>query len=182
MIVDTHTQEAFFDEMEKIALGIKLVHEPGALSSGLAGKYVTNGTVMRESPALAKKFGVSGTGKDLLLIAPKHEFQRAYPGFGDDAYRTIKQHELVHYMRAKKGKLARVGKPGIRGLASTAREELIAHAYPALRTKSPLTQQALARGIIPGTIASVRSAYPGQSLKSVAAGGTLGRIARLFRR
>ena len=185
--MDTHTQEALFDEMEKIALGVKQMHQPGLLTfQGLAGKYVTNDTIMKQNPAFAKKLGLSAGGKDALFMAPKQEFASAYGQHGDATYRAIKQHELTHYLRGKKGKMIRYGKPGLRGLGTTAREELAAHLTAAGRAKSPQIQQALARGVVPGTVQSVRAAYPRQRLRDVAMGGSLGkavgRVRKLFRR
>jgi len=187
MTLKETTLTAFCDELEKIALSIKQVDQPGMLSlHGLAGKHVTHDTIMRENPAFAKQLGVSSTGKDVIFMAPKQEFAAAYGSHGDEARRAIKRHELTHYMRGKRGKMARLGKPGLRGLGVTAREELAAHLVPALRTKSPEIQKALAKGVLPGTLQSVRTAYPGQRLRDVAMGGKAGallkRVGKFFRR
>ena len=176
---------SLFDELEKIALNVQLIHEPGLLSThGLAGKHVTNKTIMAENPGLAKTVNLK-PGRDALFMAPKSEFRAMVGQHGDEAYKATRRHELTHYMRGKRGKMARVGTPGLRGLGTTAREELIAH-VSALKGRSIPVQQGLARGIAPGTLASMRSAYPGQKLRNVAMGGKAGnllrRVGRLFKR
>jgi hypothetical protein len=170
----------FYNELEKIAISVQVVHEPGLLSEhGLAGKHVTHEKLMAENPALAKKLGIK-PGKDVLFMAPQAEYERLYGPQGREGYRAVKRHELTHYMRGKRGKMKRVGTPGLRGLGATAREELVAH-ISAMRGRSDPAQLALAKGLVPGVVGSVRHAYQGQPLRQVAMGGTLGRVGRFLR-
>jgi hypothetical protein len=171
---------AFFDELSKVAVSVQEISEPGLLTThGLAGKWVPHAKVIEENPALAKKVGLR-TGRDALFMAPREEFLRAYGPQGGEAYKAVKRHELTHYLRGKRGKMERVGTPGLRGLGATAREELIAH-FEAMRGRSPGVQKALAQSFVPGVVGSVRHAYQNRPLRQVAMGGTLGRVARALR-
>jgi len=178
------TESALFNELEKIALGVQEVTQLGTQQptglSNVYGSLIKNKEMVKD-PELVKRIGLK-PGKDALIMAPKSTFVRDFGPNSEGAYKAVKQHELTHYLRGRRGKMARVGTPGLRGLASTAREELAAHLVPAMRAKSPEIQQALSKGVLPGTIQSVRAAYPGQRLRDVAMGGTLKRIAKLFRR
>jgi len=184
-VIDT---ASFFNEMEKIALGVQEVTQLGAQQPPgfptVYGSLVKNKEMMRY-PELVKRIGLK-SGKDALVMAPESTFVRDFGPNSGAARKAVKQHELTHYIRGRRGKMKRVGTPGLRGLGATAREEIAAYLTPALRAKSPEMQKALSKGILPGTVQSVRSAYPGQRLRDVAMGGKAGallrRAGRFFRR
>lgn len=173
-------------ELEKVAVSVKIQHEPGLLTThGLAGKFVPEAAIRAENPALAASIGLP-TGKDALFIAPKEEFITALHGDaakGDSAYRNIRRHELTHWLRAKRGKLEGTGKPGLRNVLRTAREEAIAQISGLKAVKDPAHRALLAKGFAPGVVGSVQHAYqPHGGVVSGALGGTLKPVAGLVER
>ena len=178
------------DELVKISTELKVHHAPvGALAQhGFVGKYFDPEAV-KSTPVLQQ----AAQGKKHLLVLPQKadfrtllEGRRDYIGkpelverAGNAAYQSSRRHELTHYLRQKKGKMARYGKPGVRGLLSTGREEAIAYSkgLSPLKRISEKSYVEGMKGVIPGTIGSVRQAYP-QGLRAAAMGGRLGGLIR----
>lgn len=168
--------------MKKVAAGPYVYHEPGAMMSGMTGKYVTHEDVMKH-PEIAKNIGYRGN-KGTLIMAPVEEITRAAGGDkarGKSLYDATRAHEMTHYMRGQRGKMKNVGKPGLVGIASTMREELAANKRSLKALPPEMRKNVKLRGIIGPSWASVRAAYPGQKMKDVAMGGGLGRLLRKAR-
>lgn len=173
---------AFWSELEKIAAGPLVYHEPGLYkNNGLPGKWVSHADLWKENPALARQVGSDpNVVKDVVFLAPKSEFVEMHGERGEEAYKAVRRHEMAHWMRAKRGNMSRMGKPGIRGVGSTLREELVGH-VSALKGRSPEVTQALAQGIIPGAVRSTQAAYRGTTLRKAALGGSFGKALRAVR-
>ena len=86
---------------------------------------------------------------------------------GAAADRSIKRHELTHWLRFKKGKMKHVGKPTIRGVATTVREEFAAHRGQMSRLPKTVPWHRKVLGIVAGTKASTQAAYPKGILKTL---------------
>ena len=176
----------FADELTKISLEIKVHHEPpGTLAqTGFVGKYFSPETVAKE-PILQQ---VSGGKKHVLALPQKEDFKQLLqhrPDFIGDpekveqaaqsAYQSSRRHELTHYLRGKKGKMERYGKPGVRGVLSTGREELAAYGQ-GLKPFKKMGPKAVAQGAmgVPGGVmGSIRTAYP-EGIRKAMMGGQLG--------
>lgn len=185
------------DELLKIASDIKVHHDPvGTMrQTGFVGKYFSPARVAEE-PVLQ---GISGGKKHVLALPAREDFTdllKNRPDFvgdpeglrtaSDAAYKSSRKHELTHYLRGKKGKMDRYGKPGVRGVLTTGREEVAAHLQglkPYKRSEKMMSQAS--QGVIPGVVGSVQSAYP-QGIRKALLGGTLGKAlglgGRLLRR
>ncbi len=160
---------SFCDELEKTALDVRLSTVPGM--GACVGKYF--------KPEMVAQHGVLqevAKGRPHLVVQkPLEEFrtmlsgQRDYvnnPELLDAASRAAqgmtRKHELTHYLRSKAGKMEGYGKPGALNVLRTAREELAGH-RTGLRAFSKMdakTQGEAAKGVVPGTMASLRQAYP----------------------
>jgi len=156
-------------ELEKTALDVRLSTVPGM--GACVGKYF--------KPEMVAQHGVLqevAKGRPHLVVQkPLEEFrtmlsgQRDYvnnPELLDAASRAAqgmtRKHELTHYLRSKAGKMEGYGKPGALNVLRTAREELAGH-RTGLRAFSKMdakTQGEAAKGVVPGTMASLRQAYP----------------------
>lgn len=185
---------SFTDELAKIALDVGVHHEPrGTLAqTGFIGKWFPPETV-EKNPILQQV----GKGKPHVLALPqKEDFKdllRSRPDFvgnpekleeaAQAAYKSSRRHELTHYLRSKKGKMARYGKPGVRGVLTTGREELAAYVQGAKPFKkvSPKAHQEVIAGIPSGVVGSVRTAYP-EGVGKALMGGRLGSALQVAKR
>lgn len=180
---------AFHDELLKIALDVKVIDIPGLPHGGIHKKL--DSTTPPEVHALAKG------RKELIGLRPRPEIRSALDAevgtalsnsqkglLSDATYQSMRRHELTHYMRGRKGKLEGIGKPGLRNLARTAREEGIAYHQGLKPVRKALEsgafEPALKKRLEAGTGAalgqnfmhSMNHAYPA-GLRRAALSGTL---------
>lgn len=181
--------------IEKLGAGPDIVHVPGLQQAGLTGKFMPRRQAKRfykqYSGEMAKELGITGPPKkDVVFLSEEKELRKvigkkvkgkgvpaaAIRGRAKGFYAAARAHELTHWLRAKKGKFKRVGKPGVRGVLSTGREELAAHVR-SLKRLPPALKAELAFGIPGGVMFSTRHAY-GKPLRKALMGGKAGKLIR----
>ena len=84
---------------------------------------------------------------------------------GKDLTRSLRRHELTHYIRAQKGKMKHIGAPTVKGVLHSYREEIAGHRGMVSRLNVPRSAKIM--GIVKGTQASVKTLYPKGILKTI---------------
>jgi len=195
---------AFADEVEKIAASVVMSELPGLFSvQGFGAAYMNPERVARATqldPALAKHPAFSKavkTKKHLVLVPPKRELRamaeavptiKADPAavdrLSEGLARGARRHELAHYKRTLRGKMEGYGKPGVRNVLRTLREEAIANISGVQGHKKMLPRE---RAIFAGEALkdvgrSTRHAYASEGgIRKALVGGTLGKLLRAAR-
>lgn len=188
--------EAMRDELEKLGAGPDIIHVPGMQQAGLSGSFLSRRKMRRfykQDPGrMAKELGMTELPKkDVVFLSKEKEIRKVLgksvrgkstPAAvirerAKEIYRSTRAHELTHWLRAKRGKFKRMGKPGVRGVLSTGREELAAHVR-ALKRLPPALKAELAVSVPSGVMFSTRHAYPGKSLRKALMGGQAGKLIR----
>jgi hypothetical protein len=173
----------FSDELQKIAAGPYVMEEPtfGTARNGTWAKLVKRRDI-DANPAARKEIGALGVkpGRDIMVTAPDANIKAHFGEHAPAAKKALRRHEMTHWMRGQRGKMKRYGQPGLRGVATTLREEVAAH-ISSLKGQAPAQQQQLAQGVIPGTMQSSRTAYGGSLRRGAASGGNTGRVLRALR-
>jgi len=154
---------------EKIAAGpviYKMTDADVAQNPALAGKYIPKKEIAR-NPDMVKQLDPSlkSLKKGLLIEKSPGYFGNTRFLSPNQQAKVVKDHELTHYIRDKKGKMNRLGDRGILGVGSTMREELIAHTRSVKNLKIPFKNKA--KGILGGTLESTRLLYPQGILKGI---------------
>lgn len=154
---------------EKIAAGpviYKMTDADVAQNPALAGKYIPKKEIAR-NPDIAKNLDPSlkSLKKGLLIEKDMGYFPSTKLLTPRQQAKVVKDHELTHYIRDRKGKMNRLGDKGILGVGSTMREELIAHKRSTKSIKIPLKNKL--KGILGGTLESTRLLYPEGILKGI---------------
>ena len=154
---------------EKIAVGpvvYKMTDADVAQNPALAGKYIPKKEIAR-NPDIAKNLDPSlkSLKKGLLIEKSPSYFGSTRFLSPNQQAKVVKDHELTHYIRDRKGKMNRLGDRGVLGVGSTMREELVAHKRSAKNLKIPLKNKV--KGILGGTLESTRQLYPQGILKAM---------------
>lgn len=187
---------AFVDEVEKIALDIRLHTDPvgSALRTELIGAYF-NPEEVKSNPvrmALAK-------GRPHLIAMAPHEDIKSLlkmnptyantPEAGMDLiakrmHHALQRHELTHYMRGKLGKTKGVGKPGVMNVLRSLREETAGFLSGGKAlAKTPTLQKRYFQVMFPSIAESVRKDYAATGgVRKAIMGGTLGKVLGAFKR
>lgn len=167
--LSTTSVASFWDELEKLA-GPRLIEEPGLLSThGIGGLQIpaSHSESQRRFP---------GGTRESIVVGSESEYA---PG----ARKAALRHEIAHYLRRKRGHMAGVGDPGLRNVAKTLREELIAYGtqFDQRKTRvSDAVQAQMSQHLIPNLVQSMESAYP-KGVIPAALGGNFGRALRTLR-
>lgn len=169
---------AFSDELEKIAAGPRVFHDPTLLThAGLAGKYIAPEVIHSADPRAAMvRSAVAAHGKPIkpgqgfLAMAPLEQIRSsiAKPERTQAVYNATRRHEMTHWLRGKRGLMRGLGEPGLMNVARTAREELAAQ-LSGLKARGmkevPLIDKL--KSLWVGVPGSVRAAYPQGVMKAV---------------
>jgi hypothetical protein len=132
----------------------------------MAGYYIPKKRIA-QNPDVAKKLDPSlkSLKKGIFVQKPEEYFENTRFLTPKQQTKIIKDHELTHYLRDRKGKMNRLGDRGILGVVSTMREELIAYKRSIKGLKIPLKNKV--KGILGGTLESTRLLYPQGILKAI---------------
>lgn len=166
---------AFVDELEKIAAGPRVIYDPEMRTGA---QYWPPSFVDRVEAA-RPDIGVKAmVGKKHGALVGPHPSQFSHHPEGAQAYKALRRHEMTHWMRDRRGLFGGVGKPGLRNVLRTAREEGAAYLSQrkALRNAPQIRRQSLVR-LPKDFLTSMRAAYPAGVGKAVM-GGTLGKVVR----
>jgi hypothetical protein len=154
---------------EKKAAGpviYKMTDADVAQNPALAGKYIPKKEIAK-NPDIAKNLDPSlkSLKKGLLIERSAGDFPNTKLLSPNQQAKVVRDHELTHYIRDRKGKMNRLGDKGILGVGSTMREELIAHKRSTKSISIPLKNKV--KGILGGTLESTRLLYPQGILKAI---------------
>jgi hypothetical protein len=160
---------------EKIAVGPAMMPNPGyGIHNAIAAKYITAKSLLegqKTNPQIAqelKSVNPKWKTEGLILHAPKGAIRDMPFMKGPEIERVLKRHELVHYMRHKRGQLPDdLGKPGIKGVATVFREEIAAHRASIKRAPKTVPTSAKVMSVVKGTMASAKEIYPQGILKAI---------------
>lgn len=185
---------AFSRELEKLALGVKHVVEPGLMQRGILAMYRTPEMLQADPAQAVKQFVEKNPSKGLLLTTPREEVKAYMEAIGkrvghkvtpqhvDAVMRSMKRHELTHYLQTRRGQKAM--QPGIRGVLRTAamEAEAIKGGYKPI-SKLPLRSRLGYIGTAPlGVAQNVSLGYrPLGGVRKALLGGTLGRLGEAAR-
>lgn len=181
---------AFFAELEKIAAPHLLEYDYNPVEHGPSpfAKYMTQQQFQQSSGhpiirAATEKRQVPA-GKPIVLMPSKESVGRHFDSTtAKDIWHHLLRHENTHYLRDKAGKMEGVGKPGLRNVMRSAREEGIAYAEGAAsKHLSDIAKTRAKRGIGIGVASSVAHTYaPLGGPRKAVLGGRLGAGLRALR-
>lgn len=105
--------------------------------------------------------------KGIILNRPPSDVQKMHPRLSDVEAKALSRaklrHELTHALRDRAGKMERYGKPGVRGVLTTMREEALAYGKElGSLDKHPQLQTQVAQGTGPNFFTSLRAAHAPQ--------------------
>jgi len=140
------------------------------LGPGIAAKYIQAKELLKleksspQGKAELAQVPSKWRQKGILLTSPM-KIPDMPNASGKDLARSLKRHELTHYIRSQKGKLDHIGKPSIKGVLHSVREEVAAYRGQTSRLNVPRT--AKLKGTAVGVIGSVKALYPKGVLKTI---------------
>ena len=171
--MNPRTLSAFSDELEKIAAGPKIFHDPSLLQLGLVGKYIPPSEIHSTKPQaeyLRNTIPGIKPGQGLLAMTPRETIRAsiAKPERANAAYNITRRHEMTHWLRERRGKMKGIGQPGLMNVGRTIREELAGH-LSGIRARGtagvPFRDKAMS--VLVGVPASLKAAYPRGVLRAV---------------
>lgn len=181
---------AMCDELTKIALGV--VEREASPQHMLGGHGMLTPSHLM-SPMGRATYSVP-EGKALLRVAPTEDHLKQLGGIrrlmtegtqknvGEDLRNVTRRHELIHYMRARKGLMDGAGKPGIRNVLRTLREETAAGLGAAIRAKNPVIRALSIPSALGGAGVSTSNAYAHTGgVGKALLGGSIGKVLRALR-
>lgn len=193
-MLPTQQIQAFSDELQKLALDLRVLDHPGLPVGGAAfDRRPSNPRAAQYHPQVQEM----AAGKNhLVALQPTADIRQGFEGvaspftsaqkdlLADAQYKSNRRHELTHYIRGKAGKMEGVGQPGFRNLLRTAREEGAAYKEGVKPFRKVIESGAFSPTEMrqleantgahagKGFVSSVRHAYP-EGLRRAALGGTL---------
>lgn len=182
---------AFFAELEKIATPYLLEYDYNPAEHGPSpfARYMTREHLQQNAAhplilSATEKRPVPASKSSVVLMPSKESLGRYFDNTtAKDVWHSMLRHENTHYLRDKAGKMEGLGKPGLRNIMRTAREEAIAYAEGAgSRHLSDAAKARSIQAIGPNTSHSIHAAYaPTGGVRKAALGGRFGDALRKLR-
>jgi hypothetical protein len=182
---------AFFSELEKIAAPHLLEYDYNPVEHGPSpfAKHMTQQQFQQNANhplilAATEKRQVPAGKSSIVLMPSKESMGRHFDSTTTkDLWHNLLRHENTHYLRNKAGKMEGLGKPGLRNVLRSAREEGIAYAEGAgSKHLSDIAKTRATYGIGSGVASSLAQAYaPLGGPRKAALGGRLGAGLRALR-
>lgn len=182
---------AFFTELEKIA-GPHLLeydYDPALHGPSPFARYMNQQQFQQAADhplvrAATEKRPIPAGKSSVVLMPTRESMGRHFDSTTtNDLWHSMLRHENTHYLRDKAGKMEALGKPGLRNVLRSAREEALAYAEGASsKHLSDAAKTKSIHGIGPSTAFSVTHAYaPSGGVRKAALGGRLGAGLRALR-